>query len=260
MPRLIINADDCGLSPANNNTVIDLHRRGYLSAASVMTNYATHREALAQFKACPDLDIGVHLNLTDGAPVFAEQGHHPGLMNNEGGFRGKVSLYMRTHVWGGMTLDWVRNELAAQMQRAVDAGIRLGHVSTHHHFHALAPLRNIAHELAADFGVDWVRGHDFFAVISPRSPMLRRQKQGDSPFAMPDYMTAIQANMSNDLDEYCAKIAALDGTIEIVVHPAPAHDPAFPADIGYGVSERHAETQRLIQVVDRLRALGLTLD
>lgn len=259
MPKLIITADDCGLSQANNRHVRDLHERGYLTAASVMTNYPAHKDAFALFADCPGLDIGVHLNLTDGAPV-CEQPGHPGLVDSAGNFRGKVSLYLRTQFWSGATLDWVRRELAAQLRRAAETGLRLGHISSHHHFHALPPLRRIVHDLAVDFGVDWVRGHDFLTMLSPRSPLLRPQKQSAAPFFMPDYITAIQANKSSALEGYCQSISQLEGVVELVAHPAPAQDRDFPADIGYGVAERHAETQRLIEVVDRLRALGVLPD
>ena len=51
----------------------------------------------------------------------------------------------------------------------------------------------------------------------------------------------------------------LSGTVEIVVHPAPRRDPDFPADWHYGIAPRRAETQFLIQAVDRLREMGVGL-
>lgn len=257
MPKLIITADDCGLTRSINQTTHDLHQQGYVSAASVMTNYPAHQDALALFRACPDLDLGIHLSLTDGHPVNEDDEHHPHLLNEDFSFRSNLSLYLRSHFFSASAVRWIGNELDAQLRRFTEAGIQPRHISTHHHFHSIPLLRRIVHELAVKYAVDWVRAHDFRASVSPHNVFLRPQrKRGRQPFAMPDYITAIQPSMKRPVAEFCARIARLSGTVEIVVHPAPRQDPDFPADWHYGTAPRHAETQFLIQAVDRLRELG----
>ena len=258
MPRLIITADDCGLSEAINETTYDLYQRGYITAASVMTNFPAHEHALALFRQSPDLDLGVHLTLTDGYPAGSRGPHHARLLRDDRSFRNKFSLYLRSHFFSADTVAWIRHELDAQLRCVTDAGLHLRHITSHHHFHAVPILRRIVHELAAEYAVDWVRGHDFRASLSPHNPFLRPQrKQQGYAFVMPDYVTAIQASMSLPVEEFCARIARLEGTVEIVVHPAPAVDPGFPASMDYGPAPRHAELQYLIKAVDRLRGLGL---
>jgi len=51
MQRLIVTADDCGLSEGINQATYDLHKRGYISAASVMTNFPGYRRALERLDA-----------------------------------------------------------------------------------------------------------------------------------------------------------------------------------------------------------------
>ena len=53
MQRLIVTADDCGMSEGINQATYDLHKRGYISAASVMTNFPGYRHALERFSDCP---------------------------------------------------------------------------------------------------------------------------------------------------------------------------------------------------------------
>ena len=121
-------------------------------------------------------------------------------------------------------------------------------------------LRRIVHDLAAKYAVDWVRAHDFRATVSPHNVFLRRQRQpGNDAFNMPDYVTAIQAGMKLSVEDFCARITRLSGTVELVVHPAPRHDADFPADWHYGTAPRHVETQFLIRAVDRLREMGLSI-
>ena len=260
MPRLIITADDCGVSEGINQTIYDLHRQGYISAASVMTNFPAQRHALELLRTCPDLDLGAHLTLTDGFPLSHGGPRHARVLNDDRSFRNKFSLYLCAHFFNASTIDWLRHELDAQLGRFTEVGIEPRHISTHHHFHAIPALRRIVHELAADYGVDWVRGHDFRASFSPRNPFHRAQhKSLGAPFDMPDYMTAIQANMSRPVEEFCGGIAGLEGTVEIIAHPGPARDPGFPADMNYGPSARFAETQYLIRAIDCLREGGLTV-
>ena len=66
--RLIVNADDLGLAPAINLGVVELHAAGVVTSASLMMNLPATADALA-LTAGSDLDIGVHLNLTAGAPM-----------------------------------------------------------------------------------------------------------------------------------------------------------------------------------------------
>ena len=258
MPRLIITADDCGLSEGINQSIYDLHQRGYLTAASVMTNFPAHRQALDLLRGCPELDLGIHLSLTDGHPVTAFDDHHPHLLNEDFSFRSNISLYIRSHFFSAGAVDWIRRELDAQMRRFTDVGLQPQHISSHHHFHAIPLLRRIVHELAEHYQVAWVRGHDFRATLSARSPFLRAQrKSADCAFDMPDYMTAIQSQVRRPVEEFCDRIAGLEGTVEIVVHPSPPRDPDFPTDMHYGPRQRYLETEFLLRAVDRLRELGI---
>ena len=258
MPELIITADDCGLSEGINQAIYDLHQRGYITAASVMTNFPAHSHALDLLRDCPALDLGIHLALTDGHPVTGFGRHHPHLLNEDFRFRSHISLYIRSHFFSADAVDWIRRELDAQMRRFTAVGLQPRHISSHHHFHAIPLLRRIVHELAQQYQVDWVRGHDFRAGLSPRNPLQRAQRKPEhGAFAMPDYMTAIQSQVKRPLEAFCARIASLDGTVEIIAHPSPPRDPDFPSDMHYGPRQRYIETEYLIRAVDRLRELGI---
>ena len=142
------------------------------------------------------------------------------------------------------------------MRRCQELQVPPRHITTHHHFHTLPILREIVQDLAAIHRVEWLRGHDFRATLTPSNFLLRRQRQSKRfAFAMPDYMTGIQGWMKRPPQEFAERVARLDGRVEVVVHPAPAQDPDFPADMEYGPGPRHAETQYLIRAIDALREL-----
>ena len=259
-PRLIVTADDCGLSEAINYATLDLHRQGYLNAASVMTNFPAHEHALGIFRDCPDLDVGAHLTLTDGMPVSIHGPHHSHLLRDDRSFRDKFSLYLRALFFSKDTIVWIRQELDAQLARFTAAGMRPQHISTHHHFHSLPNLRKIVYELAADYQVAWVRGHDFRATMNPHVLLPHEQHQPQNErFYMPNYVTAIQAWMKRPVRDFAQRVAALSGTVEIVAHPAPAIDEGFPPSLNYGTAPRFHEAQYLMAAMDLLRQQGINL-
>ncbi len=258
MQRLIVTADDCGLSAGLNQATYDLHKSGYINAASVMTNFPAYRDALERFSDCPELDIGAHLCLTDGYPVDRRGPRQWHLLKRDGGFRNKFSLYLRGLYFSKDSIRWIRNELDAQLRRFVEAGARPQHISTHHHFHSLPILREIVQELAAVYQVNWVRGHSLRAMISPHAILPRKQAQSDRyAFFMPDYLTSAQSWMARSPAEFAERVAALPGTVEIVAHPGLAEDPGFPMNLSYGPAPRYAETKYLIKALDLLRKQGI---
>jgi predicted glycoside hydrolase/deacetylase ChbG (UPF0249 family) len=109
--QLVVNADDFGFTPDVNQGIVEAHRRGILTAATVMANGAAFDEAARLARGTPGLDIGCHLVLV-GAPGFPLT--IPQLV-------GAVALG-RIRIYG---------ELVKQVRRIVDAGLSPTHLDTH---------------------------------------------------------------------------------------------------------------------------------
>ena len=69
MGRLILNADDFGLTGGVNRAVIELHRAGVLTSATLMACAAAAEEAIELTRATPTLGVGCHVVLVDGEPM-----------------------------------------------------------------------------------------------------------------------------------------------------------------------------------------------
>ncbi len=67
--RLILNADDFGLTPGINRAIAELHSAGALTSATLMANGPAFDDAIRIARAQPTLGIGCHIVLTDGMPV-----------------------------------------------------------------------------------------------------------------------------------------------------------------------------------------------
>src|SRR5882724_7413997 len=83
--RLIVNADDFGLSHSVNEAVIRAHRDGILTSASLMVNEAGFDEAVKLAKENPKLGVGLHLTLLQGHSALSSK-KIPGLVNSRGEF------------------------------------------------------------------------------------------------------------------------------------------------------------------------------
>ena len=86
MRRLIVNADDFGLTPGVNRAIAEAHQRGIVTSTTLMANSAAFAQAVESAHTLPRLSVGCHVVLVDGAPILSpdrvgslvnDQGHFP---------------------------------------------------------------------------------------------------------------------------------------------------------------------------------------
>lgn len=66
---LIVNADDCNLTPGVTRSILDCHDRGILSSTTFMINLPVTQKTIQEVKKRKGLGVGIHLNVTLGKPV-----------------------------------------------------------------------------------------------------------------------------------------------------------------------------------------------
>jgi len=128
--RLIVNADDLGLSPSVNTAILDVYRAGNLSSATLMVNMPGTVDAVDRVKEYPGLAIGLHFCLTEGTAL----GGASMLTGPDGVFKDRPTLVKRT-MNGQVTPADIRRELELQLSRARELGVRITHVDSHQHVH-----------------------------------------------------------------------------------------------------------------------------
>lgn len=76
MKYLIVNGDDFGASPGINRGIIEAHRRGILTSASLLVDSPWSEEAAALGRAAPLLSVGLHVDLANhpATPAIAARG------------------------------------------------------------------------------------------------------------------------------------------------------------------------------------------
>ncbi len=155
--RLIVNADDFGLTRGVNRAVGELYAAGVLTSTTLMANGAAFEDAVQVALAHPGLGVGCHVVLTDGIPVSAPE-TIPSLMGADGkSFRPTLIEFLRAPLLGRLKMDEVAREAEAQIEKLQRAGIRVTHVDTHKHTHLFPGIARTLLQVAEQCGVRAVR-------------------------------------------------------------------------------------------------------
>jgi predicted glycoside hydrolase/deacetylase ChbG (UPF0249 family) len=152
--RLILNADDFGLTPGINRAIAELHSAGALSggraltSATLMANGAAFDDAVAVAHAHPTLGVGCHIVLTDGIPVSPPE-TIPSLLGPDGRcFRPTLTGFLRALFLGRIREQDITREASAQIEKLQRAGIQVTHIDSHKHTHLfpaiVRPLLRVA--------------------------------------------------------------------------------------------------------------------
>jgi predicted glycoside hydrolase/deacetylase ChbG (UPF0249 family) len=137
LKKLIVNADDFGFTRDVNEGIVAAHRRGILTATTIMATGEAFAHAVELARENPDLDIGCHLVLVGSS-----------------GFPATVPALVYAVVTRRIR---IYDELATQVRRILDAGLQPTHLDTHKHTHLLPPILDAVARISEDFGIPWVR-------------------------------------------------------------------------------------------------------
>jgi len=154
--RLIVNADDFGLSRSVNEAVVRAHREGILTSASLMVNEAGCDEAVKLAKENPQLGVGLHLTLLMGHSALPPE-KIPGLVNRHGEFSGSPVATGFRYFFQRNLREQLRAEIHAQFKRFDATGLPLDHVNGHLHLHLHPTVFRILMEDAATLRIRHLR-------------------------------------------------------------------------------------------------------
>ena len=154
--RLIVNADDFGLSPSVNEAVIRAHRDGILTTASLMVNEPGFDEAVQLAKRNPQLGIGLHLTILMGHAALPPD-NIPDLVNGRGEFSNSpTGVGLRYFFQRGLR-EQLRAEIHAQFKKFHATGLKLDHVNGHLHLHLHPTIFKILMEDSEKLGITHLR-------------------------------------------------------------------------------------------------------
>ena len=273
MRRLIINADDFGLTAGVNRAVVELHEERVLTSATLMARAAATDEAIELALRFPLLGVGCHVVLVDGEPVLPAA-EIPSLTDRQTGwFHPKPGSFLRQLIFGRIRAAEIEAEAAAQIALLQGRGLTLTHIDTHKHLHmfpaVLRPLLRAARAAGIravrnPFEPAWSRRATPAASLFRRIEvnMLRqlepafRRIVAQEGFATTDGALGVLATGTLDeatLHSVLRKIPA--GTWELVTHPGYSDNDLAKAHTRLRQS-RETERQALLEVA-KIEGLAL---
>ncbi len=223
MKRLIVNADDFGLTAGVSRGILEAHRGGIVTSTTMLVNRAIDPALVEELKSS-GLGVGLHLNLTLGAPVSNPK-RVPSLVDGEGRF-----IRDAREAAARAMADEARIELGAQ----IDAFRRITgrfptHLDSHHHVGRHDPIRELIFDFAKAIKVA-VRSQDDQVRAAARRLRLRT----------PDHFlgeSGPEAYWSSE--RLLAHLATLpDGVSEFMTHPG-----YFDQDLAYSRYGRQREVE-----------------
>ena len=156
MCKLIVHADDFGLSEKINEGIIQAHIHGILTSTSIMANGRAFEHAVELCQSTPTLDVGIHLTLVGEQPLL-NPGQIPSLVDNTGKFDHHATEFTKRYLLGKIYLPEVRRELEAQIEKVLSFGLSISHLDSHQHLHILPQILNITVDLAKKYNIRAIR-------------------------------------------------------------------------------------------------------
>lgn len=182
-PRLIVTADDLGLTTEINQGILKAHTQGLVRSAALLANGKATAEALRLCRAHPHLEIGVHLGIVEG---YALSGRRSSLTDPLSYFGdGRPCLhrgwpwFLRRYCRGAIDLAELEAELDLQITRLRDSVGALAFANGTQHLHLLPSVLSVVLKLLAKHGIPALR----LPVRSLRTPGWRRRGLVNSALA-----------------------------------------------------------------------------
>lgn len=240
--KLIITADDYGMSPAVNCAIEEGISAGLITATNVMTNMPCYQDA-AKLRMMP-VSVGIHWTLTCGKPVLPPE-QVPTLTDLDGNFVSFAELRSRLK-HGKISKEEVRRELTAQYQRFKDVVGPADYWNTHQNVHVNFGLFDVFVQTAFELQITRMRSRQRVYVPSSSENAMTLKQRGleivkfvlmnywhknarMKGMQMPNgYLCCLNRADEHDLKYLFAHIRwAKHEVAELVIHPANAVDSPY---------------------------------
>ena len=158
MRRLIINADDLGLTPGVNRAILESNQNGVVTSATLMASAGAFADAVTSLRSHTNrrFSVGCHLVLVDGEPLAPASQVHT-LTSGTSVFRqtiGELALAARTKKISEAEIE---TEATAQFKKLLAAGVTPSHFDAHKHAHMFPEILEPALRAARSCNIAAVR-------------------------------------------------------------------------------------------------------
>jgi chitin disaccharide deacetylase len=219
-----------------------------------MVGGAAAADAVARARTLPNLRVGLHIVLTDGAPV-SDPGEIPGLIGRSGEFRNDLALYGAQLAFDPAVKKQMAKEIAAQFAAYRATGLPLDHVNGHRHFQLHPAIAAAILRIGRAYGMRALRvptepwrtiaaidpgtRRRLGRIVGPWAACLRRRVRS-AGLATADAVFGLAWSGAMTKDRVAALLGRLPaGIVEIYLHPGTTNAFAGAAP-GYRYAEEFA--------------------
>ena len=271
--KFILNADDFGMSEAYNRAILEGYSSGILKSASLVANGEAFEEAWKNvIPACPDLGVGIHLNVIEGKSLCLGLDR---LTDEEGNFNNSYAqlLLKSLNKKDTALMEQLEKEFRAQIEEVMKH-TKVTHIDSHVHVHSIPPIFELVCRLAKEYGIKQIRSQyekpymvpDVFKHLNMKYPvnlikvmllnfftLINESKVQKYELNTNDYLIGVAyTSMMNSLTvSYGLMAIKYDKvTVEALIHPCRYED---------GTIDNHfAEFQitKNLKLKDKIEKLG----
>lgn len=209
MKKVIINADDFGMTSSATNAIYEAFQKGFITDTTMVANGYAYNEAVAFAKTeILRNRVGIHFNLTECRPI-TEDIKRCGTFCDKGIFHGNVRRIKKLTKYEKKA---VYQELSAQVEKLKKDGICITHADSHHHIHTAVFIAPIVLRVCKEHGIQKIRLHRNIGTIQPYKKLVKNifnwwlNKNG--------FFTTKSFGTLQDVEQ----IGIMDET-EVMVHP-----------------------------------------
>lgn len=280
MKRLIINADDFGLTAGVNRAIVELGRAGVITSATLMAAAPATEDAAEAWLRRPGIGVGCHVVLVDGSPILpADQ--IPTLIDPRSPahaprFRPTLGRFVRDLLRGRIREADIEAEAVAQIRRLQQLDVTVTHVDSHKHTHAFPRVLRPLLRAAVLCHVACIRNpfEPEWSIAATENAALLRRLQVRALNSQRHYFLEATEHIgifttdgslgvlaTGSLDEVALQRileAMPEGAWELVCHPGYA-DPDLRAAGTRLVESREIERNALLEVIPQMARRGVSL-
>ncbi len=207
MKLLTVNADDFGYTRDVNSGIVEAHRKGILTATTLMANAAAFDDAVRLARENPTLDVGCHLVLVGGTSMLTGEPYPrdvPALI--------KAIILRQIKPYP---------ELRDQIRKILHAGLKPLHIDTHKHTHLFPAVLQAVAKLSEEFKIPFVRRPFDFPMRPGKTPVSKRMVAKSFQIVRGKFQQALtQHGCKSTAADLVALVEELpEGSTEFMCHP-----------------------------------------
>jgi predicted glycoside hydrolase/deacetylase ChbG (UPF0249 family) len=229
--RIVVNADDLGISEAVNEAIFRRLENRTVTSATILSNGPFTAHAIKRLHWFPECSFGVHLNLTEFKPLSSHsQVALYDILDEGGHFNGNA---IRETKIGVRILQAVYREWCEQIENVIRMGAQPSHLDAHHHVHTIPQMFPVLLLLRRRYKINRIRiSRNLYTSRSLPAPgVLARKRLYNRMLRSVGFKTT---GIFTDLETFvrlCTLQPPKKQTVEVMTHPG---------------SEAHVEESRLL--------------